>query len=235
MGGMLNALLGSIAPTISSLTFNAGGAQYTDGNSQTVAGLSIGTANVNRYVVVVVRTRNSTTSEDALVASVTVAGQSCSLVAFVDNTSGTTGVANSIYVTDNPVTTGTTADIVVTAPVGETLTATIVSSYSLITFGTKPRVINTYFVSSTASTGGVTLNRTIWRPGIFGIIAGAAATNSALTNFTMSGSGVVTQDYYSGLTEPSALITGTIIGSGSITFTTTGSLSTTRIVGAVWA
>jgi hypothetical protein len=54
------------------------------------------TANANRYVVVALRTRNTTQSEDANPASVTVAGQSCSLVVFTDNTGGTTGVGNPI-------------------------------------------------------------------------------------------------------------------------------------------
>jgi hypothetical protein len=234
MSGVLGGLIGSlVAPTISSLTFNAGGAQFTDGNTSTVAGLSIGTANVNRYVVIALRTRTTPASEDALPASVTVAGQSCSLVVFVDNASGTTGICNAIYITDNPVTTGTTADIVVTAPVGETLNSIGVSSYSLITFGTKPRVLYTDFKVSAASTAGYSINSP-WKTGNFGIVSGTAGTNSNLTNFTMSGSGVVTQDYSSGITEFAAQITGTLTGTGDITFTTTGSQSVSRMTMAIW-
>jgi hypothetical protein len=226
--------LRAAAPTVASLTFNAGGTQLTDGNTQTITGLSIGTANVNRYVVIVVRTRNNTASEDALPASVTVAGQSCSLAAFVNNSSGTTTTGSAIYITDNPVTTGTTANIVVTAPGAETLTSTFVSSYSLITFGSKPRVVYTDFKSSAASTTpGVTINSP-WKSGNFGIVSGVAATTVGLTNFTMSGSGIVTQNYSTGILENSALITGTLIGEGNITFTTTGNSSTTRMVMAIW-
>ena len=225
--------LRAAAPTVASLTFNAGGTQLTDGNTQTITGLSIGTANVNRYVVIATRTRHSGLSEDGLVASVTVAGQSCSLVAFVDNASGTTGIANAIYITDNPVTTGTTANIVVTAPAGETLTSTIVSSYSLITFGTKPKVIYTNFVVAGNSSGGRSINSP-WKYGNFGIVAGVASTLSGLSGFTMSGSGIVTQDYSSGIAEFAALITGTLIGDGNITFTTTGFNSQTRITMAIW-
>jgi hypothetical protein len=225
--------LRSAAPTVSSLTFNAGGTQFTDGNSQTITGLSIGTANVNRYVVIALRTRNTTVSEDGNPASVTVAGQSCSLVVFVDNTSGTTGIGHAIYITDDPVTTGTTANIVVTAPSGQTLTSTFVSSYSLITFGSKPRVVYTDFKVSAASTAGYSINSP-WKSGNFGIVAGAAATNVGLTNFTMSGSGIVTQNYSSGITESGALITGTLIGEGNVTFTTTGNQSVTKMTMAIW-
>lgn len=226
--------LRSAAPTVSSLTFNAGGTQLTDGNTQTITGLSIGTANVNRYVVIVVRTRNNTASEDGLPASVTVAGQACSLVAFVDNSGGTTTTCNAIYITDNPVTTGTTANIVVTAPGAETLTSTFVSSYSLITFGSKPRVVYTDFkVSAASTTPGVTINSP-WKSGNFGIVSGVAATTVGLTSFTMSGSGIVTQNYSTGILENSALITGTLIGEGNITFTTTGNSSTARMVMAIW-
>ena len=225
--------LRSAAPTVSSLTFNAGARQLTDGNTQTITCLSIGTADVNRYVVIALRVRNSTVSEDGNPASVTVAGQSCSLVVFVDNTSGTTGVGHAIYITDDPVTTGTTANIVVTAPVGETLTSTFVSSYSLITFGSKPRVVYTDFKVFAASTAGYSINSP-WKSGNFGIVAGAAATNVGLTNFTMSGSGIVTQNHSSGIFEFGALITGTLIGEGNVTFTTTGSQSFTKMVMAIW-
>jgi hypothetical protein len=225
--------LRATGPTVSSLTFNAGGTQFTDGNSQTVAGLSIGTANANRYVVVALRTRNTTQSEDANPASVTVAGQSCSLVVFTDNTGGTTGVGNPIYITDNPVTTGTTADVVVTAPVGETLTSTFAASYSLITFGSKPKLVYRDFKVFAASTAGYSINSP-WKFGNFGIVIGVAATNVGLTGFTMSGSGVVTQDYSSGITESGALIAGTLNGEGNVTFTTTGSQSVTKMVLAIW-
>jgi hypothetical protein len=50
----------------------------------------------------------------------------------------------------------------------------------------------------------------------------------------MSGSGVVTQDYSSGITESGALIAGTLNGEGNVTFTTTGSQSVTKMVLAIW-
>jgi len=237
MTGILGGLIASIGPnqpTISSLTFNAGGTQLTDGSTQTVTGLSIGTANANRYVAIVLRVRYSTAfSEDGLPASVTVGGQSCSVVAFVNNSGGTTFIGHAIYVTDEPVTSGTTADIVVTAPTGETLTSTFASSYSLITFGSKPRVIYTSFEVSSSSTGGHDINSP-WQSGDFGIVAGAAATGVGLTNFTMSTASAATQDYSSGVSELGALITGTLKGEGDIEFTTTGAGSTTRIVMAIW-
>jgi hypothetical protein len=221
--------LRAAAPTVASLTFNAGGTQFTDGNTQTITGLSIGTANPNRYVVIALRARRNVASEDALPASVTVAGQSCSLVTFVDNASGTTTIGVTIYITDDPVTTGTTANVVITAPVGEQLTSSIASSYSLITYGTKPKVVYTDFKVS-----GVNTINSPWQYGNFGIVAGAAGTLGSLTNFTMSGSGIVTQNYSSGITESAALITGTLIGQGNITFTTTGTSSFTRLVMAIW-
>lgn len=221
------------AATVSSLTFNAGGTQFTNDNSQTVANLSIGTADINRYVVIALRTRNPLESENALPASVTVAGQSCSLVVFVNVTGGTTAIGRAIYITDAPVTTGTTANVVVTAPVGETLTSTFVSSYSLITFGSTPNLIYTDFKVAAASTAGYSINSP-WKSGYFGIVAGTASTNIGLSGFTMSGSGIVTQDYSSGITEFGALITGTLIGEGDITFTTTGSASLAGMVMAIW-
>lgn len=72
----------------------------------TATGVSIGTAASNRYIVVVVMASN-----DALGSgSVTVAGQSTTRV--VAATGG--GRPSAIFVTDAPVTTGTTATVVIT-------------------------------------------------------------------------------------------------------------------------
>lgn len=106
---MVNNLVGFGATTESSgpasITFAASAvsaSNVTAGNTYTFSSHSIGTASADRYVVVTVTTNSR-------VSAVTVGGASCTLA-----NSRTNGGASYIYITDGPVTSGTTASIVVT-------------------------------------------------------------------------------------------------------------------------
>lgn len=93
------------------ITF-AGHAENTadvSNGSRTFTAAQIGTAAANRHVIVCLASGSSSIGEDWTV--VTVAGQSCSKVVSVGN--GNNG-HTAIWITDSPVTSGTTADIVVT-------------------------------------------------------------------------------------------------------------------------
>lgn len=76
-------------------------------STYTFASAAIGTASSDRYVAIGIYGRGSTSGT----ASVTVAGQSCSILV-----NGNAGGANEcqIWITDAPVTSGTTASVVVT-------------------------------------------------------------------------------------------------------------------------
>lgn len=68
---------------------------------------AIGTASSDRYVAVAIGTRDTGTNS---ISSVTVAGQSCTALV----TSGSTTDPRAIFITDAPVTSGTTATVAVT-------------------------------------------------------------------------------------------------------------------------
>lgn len=212
-------------PTVSSLSFNAGTVNTTDGATITLSNLSIGTANANRYIVLAFRYRQGSGSlEDP---TVTVAGVSCSLVA--REFTGT-AIISAIYITDSPIATGTTANVVMTAGTSRTLTSLFAASYSLITFGSPPKLI----FSDYRNSANPCVIPSPFTSGQFGIVNGGASTGSGLSSLSMSASGVATQNYYSGVVEFGALISGTLIGSGDITFTTVGTSSSARAVLAIW-
>lgn len=80
----------------------------TNGSVFTFSSASIGSAASNRHVIVTIGLQHTS---DRTISSVTVAGQSCSSVVS-ELSSNKTSLA--IYITDSPVTTGTTGDVVVT-------------------------------------------------------------------------------------------------------------------------
>ena len=84
------------------------------GTTYTFSGASLGAADSNRKIIVTVVGENGTTT----VSSLTVAGQSCSLVSGtrIQNSSSTA----EIWVTDATVPSGTTGDIVVTWAASQT-------------------------------------------------------------------------------------------------------------------
>jgi hypothetical protein len=84
---------------------------YTGTTTLTFASLAIGTAAADRYVIVVLHERVSSSGDPT---AVTVAGQSCTRR--VQSTSGNNAWGTEIWTTDAPVTSGTTANVVVTFP-----------------------------------------------------------------------------------------------------------------------
>jgi hypothetical protein len=93
------------------------------GPTYTATGIAIGAAAFDRYVAVVVAFRD--TSGTPTISSVTVGGAATTSV--IANTTTLSGI--TIYITDAPVTTGTTADVVVTMSEGVTLVS--VATYAL--------------------------------------------------------------------------------------------------------
>lgn len=222
----MNDLRGKSASTVSSLTFNAGGVQTADGTTNTL-NLSTGTANANRYIVTVIRYRTSVAA--AGLPTLTVNGQSCSVV--VSDTITTTRVRVAIYITNAPVTGGGTANFVLTAPSGTTLTSTFMASYSIISTGVTPSLIHSNNSVVPAST---TVIYSPFVSGNYGIVMSMAATDNNLSDLTMSASGVATQNYDSGEVEFGILLSAKLIGSGNITFTSIGDMSRTMPLMAIW-
>lgn len=222
----MNDLRGKSANTVSSLTYNSGGIQTADGTTNTI-NLSTGTANANRYIVTVIRYRTSVAA--ASIPTLTVNGQSCSVV--VSDTITTTRVRVAIYITNAPVTTGTTANFVLTAPSGTAFTSTFMASYSIISTGVAPSLIHSNnSVAPSATT-------TIYSPfvsGNYGIVMAMGATDGDLSGISMSATGVATLNYNSGVVEFGALIAATLIGSGNISFTASGASARTQPLMAIW-
>jgi hypothetical protein len=99
-------MLGAAPVTPVSLTYVAFTSAGVQGNPYTFTSHAIGTASAGRYVVVSVSVSNVIAP-----ASVTVAGQATTRVNLIASPSSR---STALFVTDSPVTTGTTADIAVT-------------------------------------------------------------------------------------------------------------------------
>jgi hypothetical protein len=213
-----------------SLVFGEGRYSTTDSTSYTFSDVNIGTANANRYVVVCLAYRlNATTNPD--LATVTVAGQSTTAIADVQPNRSTSSVARFpavLYITDEPVETGTTATIAVTSG-GRTFTRCFMATYAL----TKNGTIVTTELQQSSDNPTSPVSFTVTKPsGHVGIGMLGASTSSTLTG--MSVSGQATQDYNSSIFESAGLLTATVTGSGDITFTTTGTSTQPRSIVAVW-
>lgn len=109
----LAALMAGVAAADATVTY-AGDAQNVNGlTTYTFTAAAIGSASADRYVAVVVSGHHSAART---ISSVTVAGQATTVK--VSNTTVADDATWAIYLTDAPVTTGTTADIVVTWSAG---------------------------------------------------------------------------------------------------------------------
>jgi len=213
------------------LEFGSGTATGTNATSYSFTGMSIGTANSGRYVVVCISYRqDANTSPDY--PTVTVAGQSTTLIASTQNSTATTSVVRTgaaIYLTDNPVTSGTTATVAISKN-AVNFSRMFASTYAITK--NAPLVL----VDSQASAIGTptspqdfTVSKSSSQVGV-GMLA--AFTNNTLTSFAVSGVG--TENYNSGVLENGGLLSATITGSGTLTFTTTGTDSTPRCCLAIW-
>lgn len=96
-----------------SLSYTGTASNTANASSYTFSGASIGTAENDRYIVVAVTDSGSTFVNAPTVTAVTVAGQACTKVA--EAWPNYTSVQRiTLWITNSPVTTGTTASIVVT-------------------------------------------------------------------------------------------------------------------------
>jgi hypothetical protein len=87
----------------------SGSAIAASGSPQTISSHPIGTASADRYVIVVVAC-HSTSGNIPSISAITVGGVACTEQMTFQNT----GIKNSIWITGAPVTSGTTANIVIT-------------------------------------------------------------------------------------------------------------------------
>jgi hypothetical protein len=108
MSGIIQGLLASISAGDPTFAFSSSAVQGSSGTSKTFSAFGIGAADSQRRVIVVVGFYSSAANT---LSSVTVGGQSTSIVVTRANDRNTV----AICVTDSPVTSGTTADIVITA------------------------------------------------------------------------------------------------------------------------
>ena len=210
----------TVPPT---LQFGAGATSTTNATSYTFTSHAIGAAATNRYVVVLLVARPGGTDTGV---TVTVGGQSCSAVSGGPLPGSGLTAYPYIFITDAPVTTGTTASVVVTYPV--TGSACRISTYALYT--TNNSTPNFY-----GGAGGVSSTQTINSPlasGEVGITMGFPTTSNALTSVSISGP--ATQNYNSGIAESSGILAATLTGSGTVTITAVGSGSLARVILATW-
>lgn len=211
------------------LQWHQGSFNITTASSYTYS-LNIGTASAYRYVVVGVTYRIGATTNPAL-PTLTVAGQSTSIVVFNGNTatSSSIRVVAAIYRTVSPVTTGTSATVILTSN-SDPFTRSFVSAYSL-TYPGVPDVLETANPGDTG-TNPVTLSAATKTTSNVGLVIASGATSSSLTG--ISASGPITTNYNSGSQSNGALLTGTVTGTGTITITTTGTGSNVRTAMVVW-
>lgn len=212
-----------------SITFGSGATNVTTAQTYTFSGMSIGTANPRRFVVVTFLYRIAAT----FVAdpTVTVAGQSCTLLTAAGNT-GNPHARQVVYITDSPVTTGTTADVFIDANGTQSLTRAFIASYAVTS--SSPLVSTQTDNTGATVPAVVTINSNVTRPTQVGIFAAGAGTNGSLTSFTVSGP--LSTDYDTGLvSSTSGMISATVTGTGNCTATTTGTNSTNRAILVAWS
>jgi len=114
MPGLMSSVAADAAVTVS--TNRPVYTQTTSGNgsSVTMTGAALSSAASDRYIVVGVTNRNpSFFGSTGAVSAVTVAGQSCTKVADIVG-AGFNRVRSTLWITDLPVTSGTTGNVVVT-------------------------------------------------------------------------------------------------------------------------
>jgi hypothetical protein len=215
---LFQKLLGArpVAASVPTLTFGAGAFSTNDTSTYTFTSIGIGAASSNRYVVVAVGQRGVAEAS----ATVTVAGQSCTQLAETG-----TGAKLHLFITDAPVTTGTTATVVVSCSSGRT--RCFISTYAL-----SGQNDLSYLEASASGTNpcNVTSAKTAQE---VGVAVGHAVTTGSLS--AMNISGPATSNYNSGVQELGCLLAATVTGSGTVSFSTTGNSSSARAIIAVWS
>ena len=214
------------------LTFEAGATTTADLTTATFDGVSIGTADPDRYIVVAAGSRISTatTASDFVI---TIAGVTASSLVQVVNVSAPRN-AVGIFMTNAPVSTGSTTSITVRRQ-GTTQSNTAIAVYSIVRDVSAPIVLSTRSgfsfptgISTTArlgSTGGVTVS-TVAITAAFGGAAGTVIGPNI--------SGPVTSNYYTGITELTGFRSVTITANTSYEWTLSGTGANMGVVHAIW-
>lgn len=200
------------------LIFGEGRTDTVNRTTYTFSNMDLNEPSYNRYIIVAFNERGVDPN-----ATVTVAGQSCTQRVLLG---GGTNSFGNLFVTNSPITTGTSGDVVISNTTERS--AVRVATYALYTSRPMPNYIATEETQSNP--------RTITSPlasNQVGIVYGQANTSSSLSNFTVSGP--IVQNYYSGISENGAMIVATITGSGTVTFATTGTGSGARAFVATWS
>jgi hypothetical protein len=227
---MLHHALRIKAASFPQIIFGAGRTSTVTQNSTTFSFVPIGQNIPDRRVIVCVLYRVDNTTYVSP-ATVTVAGQSCSVVAG-SNSAGsptTAYIRTAIYITDAAVS-GTVPNIVVTAPTGESMTRCFMSAHAII----KSTALVLDQAVATGATGTNPSSQTsTLKTGQTGIFLAAASTTGTLTG--MSVSGPLTVNYDTGVVSSGALITSTVTAAGTCTATPTGTGATARTVLATWS
>lgn len=219
-------LVAATSAAVPVLTFGGGATSSTTQSTTTFSSIGIGTANANRRVIVCILTRIAANFVSNPV--VTVAGQSTTLVAVTGPTANPS-VRLHVYITNAPVTSGSTANVVVTAASGQSFTRVYLSTYAITKAGTL--TLGQADVSSAATNPST--QTSALSSGQVGLFLAAGSTTSGLSDHTVSGP--ITTNYSTGIVNFGSLITATLTGTGTCTSTTTGSGSSTRTVLVTWS
>lgn len=178
------------AASVAAATFAGSSAVTATGSPQTISSAPIGTAAATRYVVVAVGVLPSTIAPS--VSAITVAGQSCSLI----TSSAAQGGGLYLFITDAPVTSGTTASVVVTY--GGNTNRIFVATWAVTGLNS-----TTATDTDTSTTNGASVTSSITAGGV---CIAAAISNSTVSAGTFTWTGV-TEDV-----ETSALTNGRMSG-----------------------
>lgn len=211
------------------LTFGQGAFDTSSQLSYTFSNLNIGTANTNRRVIVGIAFRRDATTSPAY-PTVTVAGQSCTrIIGEISNTttSSVLRVGMAVYITDAAVTSGSTANVVVSYASGVTMTRCFTSTYSIVKNGT---LVQESALSG-ASNPTITSIKTSNMVGV--AVSGSSTTGSITSDPTITGP--VSVDYASGVQGTAAYMSATVTGAGAIDFTTNGTGAQSRAAVVLWS
>lgn len=208
------------AKVIPTLTYQSNDSTGTDSTSNTFSSKTIGAAADNRYVVVAVAWRAVGLKTDP--CTVTVAGQACDVLVF--KTGGSTNtLAAGIFVTQAPVVSGTTANVVVSA--GYSMTRCFIAVYRLTAASRLPNETRDIYLSgSTPQNWNFSSQKTADEVELVVTHGGTASATP-----TASFSGNISSSFSAINLEYGSFRAGTVTTAGSCTVTTTASSGTVTI------
>lgn len=209
------------------LTFGGGALESANLTSVTFNNVGVGNPHLSRYIAVAFMCQVSVVSSAQPSLTVNGAGTNISVMNLGSGT--TTSQLCAIFVTQEPVTTGTTVNITA-SKAGETMTRSAIAAYSIVTRGYEPIVFQSLNNSNSnitpAAFTSLHTSRTV------GITAASGGTGSTITGMNVTGP--VGFNYFSGIFESGGLLSATVTGPGTVNWSSTGSGATIRPVLALW-